>query len=180
MKVFLAIALTLFGFGLTQAQNTELSIGALFTRSDPNLKSPNFHFDKTTDQLGADISGTLFFGDRPVGLTADVGATWKGGADDASLATIMAGPTLKARGKRWQPFGRALIGVGRFAARNQQLSFSFDRTTAGLAWAAGGGLDINVSKRVAFRALQLDYLGTRIDHKNVRYLRAGMGLVFRW
>lgn len=180
MKTLMAIILTLFCFTLVNAQNTELSIGPSFTRSDPNIRHPQFRFDNVRDQLGFDISGTWYFGDRPIGLTADVGATWKGGADDSSLVTAMVGPTLKAHGHCFEPFARGLVGAGRVAARSEQVSLKFDRTTSGLAWAAGGGLDINVSDHFAFRAIQMDYLSTRIEHKNVRYLRAGVGLVFRW
>lgn len=180
MKPFLTILFLLLFTTVSYAQNTELHIGASFTRSDPNFSSPSFRFDKTRDQLGFDSAITFYFSDRPVGLTADVGATWKGGADDSSLVTIMAGPTLKARGHRVEPFARGLIGVGRVALRSEQLSLKFNETTSGLAWAAGGGLDVNVSKRFAFRILQVDYLGTRIQEKNVRYLRAGVGVVVRF
>lgn len=180
MKLLLTTLLIIAFCICAQAQNTELSIGASFTRSNPNFSSPTFHFDKNRDQFGFDVSSTWYFGDRPVGLTADVGATWKGGADDTSLVTAMVGPTVKARGHRIEPFARGLIGVGRVAARSEQVTLRFDRTTSGLAWAAGGGLDLNVSKRFAFRIAQVDYLSTRIEHKNVRYLRAGLGIVVRW
>lgn len=180
MKLLLTICLLLASFGAVQAQNTELHLGPLFTRSDPNITNPQFRFDHTRDQIGFDSALTVFLGDRPFGLTADVAATWKGGADDSSLVTVMGGPTFKKRSGRSQPFARGLIGIGRVTAREQQVSLRFNSETSGLAYAVGGGLDINVSDHFAIRALQSDLLVTRIQEKNVRYLRAGVGIVVRF
>jgi hypothetical protein len=52
-----------------------------------------------------------------------------------------------------------------------------------LAWAVGGGLDINVNDRVAFRLFQADYLNSRADGfsgKPVNNFRIATGVVFRF
>jgi len=163
------------------AQNTELFGGASFVRANPHFTRSDFRFNRDTDQIGFDAALTRYFGHRPIGITFDVGGSWRStDPADSSLVTAMAGPTIKARGHRVEPFVHALVGVGRFAAANQQLNFRFDKSTAGWAYAAGGGLDLNVNNRFAIRAFQADYLSTRIAGKNVRNLRAGIGVVLRF
>jgi hypothetical protein len=160
------------------AQNTEIYAGVSVTRSDPNFSKPSFRFNDTTDQLGFNAALTRYFGDSPFGINGDLGATWSMADDDTRLLTLMGGPVVKARKGRVQPFGHGLVGVGRLAAKNQQLSFSFNKANTGISWAAGGGIDIRLNDRVGIRAISADYLGTRILDKNVRYLRAGVGLTF--
>ena len=51
------------------------------------------------------------------------------------------------------------------------------------AWAVGGGLDVNVNDRFAFRLFQGDYLNTRTDGfsgKPVNNFRLATGVVFRF
>jgi len=51
------------------------------------------------------------------------------------------------------------------------------------AWAVGGGLDVNVNDRFAFRLFQADYLNTRTDGfsgKPVNNFRLSTGVVFRF
>jgi opacity protein-like surface antigen len=179
--VFIA-ALAVSSFSLTAvAQNNEVFAGVTFVRANPNFSRPDFRFNRNTDQIGFDAAYTHYFGDSPIGIKADVGASFRGtDSADSSLVTVMAGPTLKARAHRVEPFVHGLIGVGRFAAANQQLSLRFDKSTSGLAYAFGGGLDVKISEHVTIRALQGDYLTTRILDKNVRYLRAATGIVLRF
>ena len=50
------------------------------------------------------------------------------------------------------------------------------------AWAAGGGLNINVNDHFAFQLFQADYLNTRTDGfggKPVNNFRLATGVVFR-
>jgi opacity protein-like surface antigen len=162
----------------TRAQNTEVFVGASFVRANPHFTRPDFRFNHDTDQIGFDVAITGYFGDRPIGLTADIAGSWRSkDRADSSLLTIMAGPTVKVRGHRVEPFVHGLVGVGRFAAAGQQTSFRFDKSTTGWAYALGGGLDIKINRRLAIRPLQLEYLSTRILEKNVRYMRAAAGIV---
>lgn len=163
------------------AQNTEVFAGASFVRTNPNFRRPDFRLNRDTDQVGVDAALTRYFGDRPIGLTVDAGASFRSSDPaDSSLLTIMAGPTLKARGRRFEPFIRGLVGVGRFTAANEQASFRFDKSTTGLAYAAGGGLDLKINDRFALRLVQGEYLSTRILEKNVRYFRGAAGIVIRF
>jgi opacity protein-like surface antigen len=60
----------------------------------------------------------------------------------------------------------------------------FERATnMAFAWAVGGGVDVNVNDRFAFRLFQADYLNTRVDGfsgKPVNNFRLSTGVVFRF
>lgn len=44
----------------------------------------------------------------------------------------------------------------------------------------GGGVDLSVSPRFAFRVFQVDYLHTSLFHNTQNNLRVSTGLVYRW
>ena len=78
---------------------------------------------------------------------------------DVSSHTFMAGPKLTYRAKTVVPFAHFLIG----AARASTGAFGFSISDTAMAAVAGGGIDINVNKSLAFRAIQADYLMTRFE-----------------
>ena len=49
----------------------------------------------------------------------------------------------------------------------------------GFAGVIGGGVDIRVTPRIDFRAIQLDYNPTRLGGQTLHNFRVGIGLVFR-
>jgi opacity protein-like surface antigen len=73
--------------------------------------------------------------------------------------TFMAGPKLTYRSNKIEPFAHFLIG----AARASTGAFGYSVSDTALAAAVGGGIDINVSKSLAIRAIQADYLMTRFQ-----------------
>jgi opacity protein-like surface antigen len=73
--------------------------------------------------------------------------------------TFMAGPKLTYRSGSIAPFGHFLIG----AARASTGAYGYSLSDTALAAAVGGGIDINLSKSVAIRAIQADYLMTRFQ-----------------
>lgn len=121
------------------------------------------------------------------------------------LFNILAGPQVKFRnGSRVQPFVRAMAGVAvsqaRVDAGNIRIQggdledFSGavveDRST-NFALGIGGGIDINVSDKIAIRAIQVDYnpifgrsfdFGTGVDVAEGRRIdnaRFSFGVVFK-
>ena len=66
------------------------------------------------------------------------------------------GPRLSARSERRTVFGHVLVGA--FIARDE---FGRINKSTDVALGIGGGLDVNVSRTVAIRAFQLDYLPSR-------------------
>jgi hypothetical protein len=137
----------------------------------------SFSIDKSHDLHGAAASVTGFFSDT-VGVTGEAGFNF--GTDsryDNSLLTAMGGVTIKARNnKQWQPFARGLVGVARERETVSQLSF--DTRDVGLAFAAGGGLDIKVDDNLSIRAFRADYMQTRLFGTVSHNLRLGVGIVF--
>lgn len=187
MKNLLAVAVlaivTLFGAASvasaqgTLSKNTEVYVGYQFVRVNPDVRTPNFRFDRTSDSNGVNASLTGYF--KNVGLTGEVAANFSGGANDNSLVTAMGGLTIKAKSnKTFQPFIRGLVGGARIRAANQQLTNFTDRSDVGLAFAGGIGLDVKVGKTVSLRLLQADYLQTRIFNNVQHNVRLGAGLVF--
>lgn len=81
------------------------------------------------------------------------------------------GPTFSYRtGSKWRPFAHALLGVSRTstlpAVTQNNISYARNgRITADpFAFALGGGLDLNVNRRVSVRLAQVDYLRTYLNY----------------
>jgi hypothetical protein len=109
----------------------------------------------------------------------------------SSLYNFLGGVQFKdnAREGRVKPFAHLLVGAAhaRFdvdeEACAQAVGFpcpsDLEDSETGLAGAFGGGLDVRLSDRVDFRAIQLDYNPTRINDGTQHNFRIGIGIVFR-
>jgi opacity protein-like surface antigen len=142
---------------------------------------------------------------RYVGLKGDFSGHYKkktiplGGSTasfdlDSSVYNFLGGVQIKDNATdagSFKPFAHALVGAAR--VRNK-VDFSnnfcvaifpspcvtdFTDSETGFAAAIGGGIDIRVSKRVDFRAIQFDYNPTRVFDATQHNFRIGVGLVFR-
>jgi hypothetical protein len=78
---------------------------------------------------------------------------------DVNSHRFMVGPKVSYRSRAATPFAHFLIG----AARAGTSSFGYSISDSTLATAVGGGIDINLSKSIVFRAVQADYLMTRFN-----------------
>jgi len=93
---------------------------------------------------------------------------------------FLAGPRLSARRERTTLFAEALVGVVRMRA-----DFGGVPKFTDLALGFGGGLDVNVNKRIAIRAFQFDYLPSRTtndftkDKVWLHHARAQVGVVLK-
>jgi opacity protein-like surface antigen len=79
---------------------------------------------------------------------------------DIDHYTIMGGPRLAYRAGSITPFAHFLIGAARAGTKTIEFGSTSDWA---IATVIGGGVDINLSKSVAVRAAQADYLMTRFD-----------------
>ena len=78
---------------------------------------------------------------------------------DVNSYTYMAGPRLTFRSNAVAPFAHFLIGADRASTS----AFGYSISDTALATAIGGGVDLNLSRSLAIRAIQMDYVMTRFQ-----------------
>ena len=137
------------------------------TNNDQDLNGFNTSFTYNFNRfLGAtgEISG--HYGDtRVAGVNADLNQYF-----------FLFGPKFAYRGnERVTPFAHVLLGVVRFDVDRGPIS----ATTTQFAMAVGGGLDVNITDKIAFRAVQADYILTRLANSSQHNFRASTGVVVK-
>ncbi len=112
---------------------------------------------------------------------------------DANLFTYNVGPVLKYRSEHFEPFAEVLFG-GAHSNTYQNLAKACQAsctTTANPSnnafdFVIGGGVDIPVTKSIAIRPAQFDFVLTRFGNsftkgnQNQSNFRYGAGIVFRF
>jgi opacity protein-like surface antigen len=190
------------------APKVELTGEYSYLRFNPTL--PGIH-NRNFNGGGADAS---FFFKPSIGIKADVqfygstnfNATFPATVTSAgkipagsyssngNLRTFLFGPIIKARFKHFEPFGQVLFGVAQVNAYS-----NLSRVIAGapgstlkvqasqtpFSMAAGGGIDVPVSKLIAVRVADIDYVLTRLTNpltstNNQNHFRYAAGLQFRF
>jgi opacity protein-like surface antigen len=125
-----------------------------------------------------------FNANRWLGLVADFGGQYTSldtpdSSERIRTHSFLFGPRFSARGKHVTPFAHALFGAAHNDSRAREAGLDLHFTDDSFALALGGGLDVKLSRRVAVRAFQLDYLRTSFfggpQHKG----RIAFGLVLR-
>lgn len=101
-----------------------------------------------------------------------------------SVYNILGGLQIKdnASSKRLQTFAHLLVGVGHNRVRTNCPTCTiptFKVSDSGIAGAIGGGLDIKLSDKVNFRAIQIDYNPMRVNNTTYNNVRFGIGIVFK-
>jgi len=109
-----------------------------------------------TNPRGMGFSATYNF-NRWIGFTADTSTHWGSGEstlfgklDDAGLTNLSFGPKVTFRSRHFSPFLEVLVGDHRFMPE------AFHHVNK-LGFMAGGGLDLNLSRHVAWRMFRADY-----------------------
>lgn len=111
------------------------------------------------------------------GITADFSGAYKSESGaDVKIHSFMFGPTLRMPGEKATPFVHALFGGARASGSALDLSASENA----LAYAFGGGVDVNAGKKFAIRIAQFDFLGTRFSSENQKHFRYSAGVVFKF
>ncbi len=93
--------------------------------------------------------------------------------------TVQGGPRFSKRGKRFTAFAHALFGATRFKQYATIDDTYIEESATGFTTTVGGGLDVTVSRRVAIRALQIDYFRPKFFGTPDNRVRASFGVVFR-
>jgi opacity protein-like surface antigen len=115
------------------------------------------------------------------GVTADFAGSYgtpqvAGIGVKTHLHTFMFGPVVRAPLAKVTPFAHALFGGGHISGEAVGLSASETDFT----WAAGGGLDVNVSPHFGLRLAQFDFLQTRVASNSQNHFRYSAGIVLRF
>lgn len=116
------------------------------------------------------VNGNLH---RRLGIVADFGGQYRSIAGSGiSNYQFMFGPQISARQEKVTPFVHALFGANRTSA--------LGASSTNLGLGIGGGLDLNVSDRLAIRIPQFDWTPVRAGGVwNTNIIRIGIGLVFK-
>lgn len=141
--------------------------GYSYTRFD----SPSFGFSNPSGLNGYNFS-PAFNLIRGFGVAAELSGQY---GSTLNLRDIAVGPQfLYPRGKTLF-FGHVLIGDARSLVR---VGTGEEDTARAVAF--GGGMDLDISSRFAFRVFQVDYLRTTLFSEKQNNLRFSTGLVYRW
>ena len=136
-----------------------------------HVNSANYDYQRTGNGGSGYIEYNL---NHIVGLVGDFGgyANTRKGIDE-KLLTYMFGPRFNWRHSRLTPYAQFLFG-GAYVWNDLN---AVSTTQNAFAMAAGGGLDYSLTKHIAFKPIQVEYVMTQIDstkgfgsHQNdVRY-----------
>jgi hypothetical protein len=108
------------------------------------------------------------------GGTFDVTSHWNSGVN---VTTFMYGPVFSYRkNPRITPFVRVLGG----GVRGSQGYLNISHSSTSLGMAAGGGFDARISKDLAVRVIQVDYVLSSFSGSTQSNIRASIGLVYRF
>jgi hypothetical protein len=134
-------------------------------------------FDGGENANGWNAAATVNL-NRWLGVTADFsGAYTAQDGFDFSNYTYTFGPTVSLRGAPMvTPFAHALFGGVHASASFGGVSGS----TSGFATLVGGGVDVNFSHHLAFRAVQLDWMLLHsLGNTSSNNARISTGIVFK-
>ncbi len=123
---------------------------------------------------------------KHVGFVADFGGynnnNIRGFSVDNTMFTYLFGPRFNTHGERINVFGQTLFGGAHISGSAGSLFFPgtvtepFEESNNSMAFLIGGGFDVNVSKHVAIRPAEFDYLLIRFNpgnqsetQNNIRY-----------
>ena len=182
ITVIAAVPLFALAAAATEFPKTEAFLGYNFVRFNPNSGFfPSFNANGGGGQVVYNVN-------KWIGGVFDMGAVTKGTLGgfniDSTVLNFVAGPRFTYRNHtRFTPFGQVLFG-GAYSTASARVSLlplggevippgivvppdvpitaRLNASHTGFAMFAGGGLDIKVSKHIAFRPIGADYYLTRL------------------
>jgi len=146
-----------------------------------------FHANSGTSGLGGfnlngwNASASGFF-TRNLGVTADFSGSYGtpsvlGVGVKTNFYTFLFGPTVRVpNSSRLTPFAHVLFGGGRLSGS----AFGVSASSTDFTWAAGGGVDVNLSRNFAIRMGQADFLQTRVAGSSQNNFRYSTGIVLKF
>jgi opacity protein-like surface antigen len=182
MNKLLLVAVLLLGFSaMAVAQDTpvaEIFAGYSYVRPDTGQdESLNMHGWNTSVSIN---------GSKLVGMVADFGGTYGTLSDNAGDANIhihsmLFGPKIAARKGKVTPFVQGLFGFARLSGKSNSGTGAEEifLGETDFAMAFGGGIDINLSDKVAIRPAQAEWFIIRSAGEMLDNFRYSAGIVFK-
>src|SRR5262245_1940840 len=201
LAVMAAVPLSALVASATDVPMAETFLGYNFVRFNPNSGFiPSFNANGGGGQFAYNFN-------KWISGVFDMGAVTKGTLGglsvDSTVLNFVAGPRVYFRNEsRFTPFAHVLFGGAYSTAsaqiplpggvippildNGQAITARLNASRTGFAMMAGGGLDIKLSKHIAFRPLGADYYLTRLpslltgntsNRNNFRY-SAGVNFLF--
>jgi hypothetical protein len=128
----------------------------------------------------------------PIDYQGSVGSNTATFGSQVRVHQYLGGPQFSVRGDSTRLFVRALIGAVSVRESVSVGGLDIDESDTGLAVGAGGGLDVRINDRLAWRAFQADYFwyrfgqpklivnGSQISNSTTqKNFRISTGLVFK-
>lgn len=113
---------------------------------------------------------------RGLGVAADISGHYTGAMEEYNF---LIGPQYTFELKGLRLYGHGLFGKARDRLR-QPGTTNFEPSDLHKAFAFGGGVDVPITSRFSFRAIQADYLITNAFNTTQHNLRFSTGLVVRF
>lgn len=161
-----------------EAPKAEIFGGYSYLRFNPDGPS------NSLDMNGWNASAAVNF-TKYAGIVADFSGhydeiSFTGGKVDISSYLFLVGPRFSLRkNETVTPFGHVLLGAMRAHASANTLAGRIKDNDSAFAMAIGGGVDAKVTKNLAVRIFQADYVLTRFDDETQNNFRVSTGLVLR-
>jgi peptidoglycan-associated lipoprotein len=186
VRLFLAIAAALFAnsAGLSAQSVTSMEAGGSYSFVRANAPAGNcgcFSMNGGAGWFAYNFRSSL-------ALVGEIGGTHassiNGTMAGLTLASFLGGPRYSWRhAGKFTPFAQLLMGVDRASGALTPAASGLAGSATAFAATVGGGVDYAITRRLSFRAAQLDYYLTRFDngvnnHQN--NFRFGVGVVVRF
>ncbi len=167
-KFLVLLPLMLLPFSTFAQQTPTWVVFGGYSNLTANFNASNFYLNgvnlSVTENMNSWFGGVLDFSDH---FGTDNGV-------NTDMQTLTYGPVFSYRkAKRVVPFGHGLLGVVRGGPGYLDISKPEYRFCA----YAGGGLDVQVTRNVALRLIQADYLMTRFSNTRQDNVRLSAGIV---
>ena len=178
LSFLVLIALAPLTASAQETPRAELFIGYSYLHLDDGMsKKLGFLFPTGGSANGWNVSidGNV---NRWLGLVADFSGHYGAiRSIDFNRHSFLFGPRISYRDEKFTPFAQVLFGSAHDVVHLAGLASS---TATDFAWAAGGGVDLNVSRRVAARLIQIEYAGANSRGLTENNVRISAGLVLRF
>jgi opacity protein-like surface antigen len=176
-KLFILFGFALFATSIAQAQETrgmEVSGQYQYVRINPGQGAPSASCQGAGGTFAANVNAW-------VGIVGDLGFCKVTGLPSGSSShevNYLFGPRLSYHNTgRFTPYAQVLFGGARATA---SLTGFPSTSVNSFAMTFGGGADFQLTRHVAFRAIQLEYLYTHFNGAKQNNLRLQSGLVYRF